>query len=140
MANVFTKTAALLTLAMYLGAVAGFDVHSCSDNGHVYIEPLIAGISCDDIHPDTPCNEGHGAGCHCHDGEDCCSDSIEVLQLSGDNTRAVHVPLALFHTIASVFHENGLPAPYSVSKTVTESDTDPPGLSPDIYRYCVIRA
>ena len=141
-ANIFTKTASVLVAIWYLIAVVGFDIHNCSDNGRVYIEPLIAGISCDDIHPDTPCGCGHchEAGCHCHEDEDCCSDTIEYLQLSGDNTQISYVPdVAVISLFTNV--------PISKEQSYTDNrsiilmaETAPPGtMSPDILDYCVLR-
>lgn len=78
-------------LACYLLSVLGFDVHSCGDNGRIYIEPLFAGISCENIHPDTPCHH-HCCGC-CDGEEECCSDIIAVLDIAGDGSGvSVQVP------------------------------------------------
>lgn len=80
-------------MVMYMFAVTGFDVHVSSESGRAYFEPLFAGIACEDIHPDHPCHhcDGHCCGGHDHDGsedrcledEDCCSDNIGVLTLTG---------------------------------------------------------
>jgi len=99
-AKVLIRIQALVFLLFYMMAVSGFDVHRCSDDGHVYVEPLFLGISCHDIHPDSSCchcshcesdaqEEHHG----CEEDETCCSDVIGVLTLSGvDNQYVLSVP------------------------------------------------
>lgn len=79
------RLSAALVVVWYLFSVVGFDIHCCADNGMVYVEPLLAGISCEQIHPDCPCCH-HGETCacdedchHCSEDEDCCSDTLERL-------------------------------------------------------------
>lgn len=91
------KLAALLVSVCYIVAFLGFDVHICSDDGHVYIGFLVNGISCENLHPDTPCHSHGGCCCcecegeGCEEGEDCCSDSIQRITLpgSGDDSQSV---------------------------------------------------
>ena len=94
MCPVYGKFANILfcavSLCCYVLSVLGFDIHTCGDNGRIYIEPLAVGISCERIHPEAPCHH-HCCNC-CDDGEDCCSDTIAVLSLSGDGP-AVSVQL-----------------------------------------------
>lgn len=76
-------------LGCYLLSVLGFDVHYCGDNGRIYVEPLFAGISCERIHPDSPCHDH----CRCDGDEECCSDTIAVLDIAGDGSGvSVQVP------------------------------------------------
>ena len=76
-------TAVLMTL-FYMVAVGGFDVHSDHESGQVYFRLLSAGISCDAVHPDAPCHHNHTDGCE--EEEDCCSDNIFVLSITGDDS------------------------------------------------------
>lgn len=82
--GLLTGIGAAIVLCLYLVTVTGFDVHSCGDNGRVYIEPLFAGISCSSIHPETPCHH-HGHDC-CKGDEECCSDRIAILSITGDGS------------------------------------------------------
>ena len=91
-------------MVMYMFTVIGFDVHMSSESGRAYLEPLFAGISCEDIHPDYPCHhcDGHCCGGHdcdggedsCLEDEDCCSDNIGVLTLTGTDHQSddFHAP------------------------------------------------
>lgn len=87
------KLFAALLAVWYVASVVGFDVHYCGDNGRVYVESLLASHDCEDIHPDAPCAHHHDCCDHhsdacsssCEDDEDCCTDVIEVLQISGED-------------------------------------------------------
>lgn len=122
-------------LCMYLLAVAGFDVHVCRDNGRIYIEPLYAGISCEDIHPSSPCHH-HGHEC-CEDEEDCCTDEIAVLSITGDGSDcAVSVPQSPSAGIV-ILAETAAPRLLqgSFNPWILRS---PPDTGPDVLSICCI--
>lgn len=92
----------------YLVGIMGFDVHSCTATGDVFVQPVLAGVTCDDIHPEHDCGDhgsccGHDRSC-CHShgqksetalSEDssleCCTNEIETLDVSGvQSARSFH--------------------------------------------------
>lgn len=92
----------------YLVGIMGFDVHSCTVTGDVFVQPVLAGMTCDDVHPDHDC-AGHGSCCghshsccHSHGQKsettlsddsslECCTNEIEVLDVSGvQSARSFH--------------------------------------------------
>ena len=151
--NGLIKFASALFLAVYLAAVAGFDIHNCSDNGKVYFEPLFAGISCEDIHPDTPCHHHHHdcdcpESCHCDEceeccgcdeDEDCCSDCIGILTFCGENHS--YFPSLSFVAAFQALVADPAASVCDASSRLVSSTRDlssrPPG---DIlFRNCVLR-
>jgi hypothetical protein len=95
--------AALLTL-WYSLSIIGFDVHSCATTGDTFVNSVLCGLTCEDIHPEHDCSS-HGSCCgshECHDhephdssccndqntpsvdrDEECCTNDIEVLDSEG---------------------------------------------------------
>lgn len=108
MRKMFVKYASVLLVLWYSLSIIGFDVHSCKSTGEVFVASLATGVSCEDIHPDHSC-KSHGGCCGHHETEsccsgheigradshvakeDCCSNDLQVLQLTGvqisDNER-----------------------------------------------------
>ena len=82
MRNFASRLFSVLLLSWYLFTVAGFDVHRSCECGRLFIKPLFAGISCERIHPDVECPGEHEG--HCEDEEDCCTDSIYQILLTGE--------------------------------------------------------
>lgn len=90
--TVIKYMSALLVL-WYSLSIIGFDVHSCKATGEVYVASLAAGITCDDIHPEHSC-KSHGGCCEHHkpasenhvDKSDCCTNDLQILELTGVNT------------------------------------------------------
>lgn len=94
----FVKYASALLVLWYSLSIIGFDVHSCRATGEVFVASLAGGVTCEDIHPEHSCKSHGGccehhdhhqtpseqAGC-CVDKEDCCSNDLQVLQLTGAN-------------------------------------------------------
>lgn len=74
-------TAMLLTI-IYLVGVLGFDVHSSADTHRSYVISPLFGVSCEKIHPEALCHH-HGHE-ECEEDEDCCHDTIEQLEITGD--------------------------------------------------------
>lgn len=130
------RISAILCVLLYLAAVVGFDVHFCGDDGRVYVEPLFAGISCETIHPDSPC---HHFDCGCCDGdEDCCSDSIAILQLTGDGSDCAVVVPGPFAVQAALLPElTSVPVRIAALKIRASNPHDPP--PPALSRLCVLR-
>lgn len=68
----------------YCMSIIGFDVHSCNTTGNIFVNSVLSGITCDDIHPEHDCS-GHSSCCHSHKccdhqtEDDCCTNEIEVL-------------------------------------------------------------
>lgn len=150
-ANRFIKSAAVLLTAWYLFAVTGFDIHRCSCSGMTYIEPLFAGISCNEIHPDFHCchhNETeehscHGKCEHCsgyQDKDGCCTDEIEVIILSGFETGQDCVP---HFSAPSVILSSGIEGPVLLSRFSSPGASrylpgGPPGQI--LHLDCIMRA
>ena len=96
MKNVFLKYISALMAVWYCLSIIGFDVHSCASTGNTFIASVLAGTSCDDIHPEHDCSV-HKPSCCCSHGcheeipssenvkDDtcCCTNEIEVLQSEG---------------------------------------------------------
>lgn len=95
MKNVFLKYMSALLAVWYCLSIIGFDVHSCTSTGSTFIASVLAGTTCDDIHPEHDCG-GHKSCCcshRCHEempssknvkeDESCCTNEIEVLQSEG---------------------------------------------------------
>lgn len=87
MKNLVLKYASALLAVWYCLSIIGFDVHSCEATGDVFVNSILTGTSCDDIHPEDECCEhgtccgNHGSSC-CDDqqkDDDCCTNQIEVL-------------------------------------------------------------
>ena len=85
----FVKTfMAALLVVWYSLSVIGFDVHTCSGSGEVFIATVASGFSCEDIHPEHS-HKTCGC-CHSHDEnhdkmtkKPCCSDDYQVILLTG---------------------------------------------------------
>ena len=103
MRKMFVKYASALLVLWYSLSIIGFDVHSCKSTGEVFVASLAGGVTCEDIHPEHSC-KSHGSCCEHHDHhetpsesadcvakEDCCSNDLQVLHLTGvhmsDNER-----------------------------------------------------
>ena len=84
MKSMFLKYISALLAVWYCMSIIGFDVHSCTSTGNIFVNSVLGGITCDDIHPDHDCS-GHGSCCKSHKccdhktEDDCCTDEIEVL-------------------------------------------------------------
>ena len=120
---------------VYLAGVFGFDVHRSEDTHRTYVIPLFAGISCDHIHPESPCH--HHGNEECQDHEDCCHDTVEMLDITGSvPDDAVTVPAS-----AAMLPVMPASVPASVIRERTVSGTafhSPP--SPGLSKMCVLRA
>ena len=104
MKSLFTKYVAALLTLWYTLSIIGFDVHSCAATGDTFVNSVLSGLTCEDIHPEHDCS-GHGSCCgshKCHDhkpeassccgdhdapavehDDDCCTNDIEVLDSAG---------------------------------------------------------
>lgn len=100
MKRMFPKYVAALLTVWYSLSIIGFDVHSCAATGDTFVNSVLSGLTCEDIHPEHDCS-GHGSCCgshRCHDhkshassccgdqdapsvahDDDCCTNDIEVL-------------------------------------------------------------
>ncbi len=88
--TLLTKVLAAVTILLYVAATVGFDIHTDSEHGRIYIHSLLSDLSCESIHPDAPCCHHHDDECGCECGghgcgedEDCCSDDCEQLDEAG---------------------------------------------------------
>ena len=130
-------TAVLMTL-FYMVAVGGFDVHSDHESGQVYFRLLSAGISCDAVHPDAPCHHNHAEGCE--EEEDCCSDNIFVLSITGDDSSSDDLQISPRVSFCAV-------TPCISLKSVQPSTEKNPSLCPPgavppkllLHRICIMR-
>lgn len=96
MKSVFLKYISALMAVWYCMSIIGFDVHSCTVTGSTFVNSVLSGTTCEDVHPehDRCC---HGSCCHSacgHDhglpssekideNDDCCTNEIEVLDHEG---------------------------------------------------------
>ena len=84
MKNVFIKYMSMLLVVWYCLSIIGFDVHACTTTGNVFVNSVLGGVTCSDIHPEHDCH-GHNSCCCSHGccdqkkAEDCCTNEIEVL-------------------------------------------------------------
>lgn len=106
MKNVVIKYLSGLMAVWYCLSIIGFDMHSCSATGEIFVSSIAAGVTCDDIHPEYMCHE-HGGCCgHRHiepccshhgegtaeevnvaeDHQKCCTNDFKVLELTGTNS------------------------------------------------------
>lgn len=69
----FVKYASALLVLWYSLSVIGFDVHSCTSTGEVFVASLAGGITCEDIHPEHSC-KSYGGCCGHHDVSPCCAN------------------------------------------------------------------
>ena len=132
-------------MVMYVFTVIGFDVHMSSESGKAYFEPLYAGISCEDIHPDHPCHHcgDHCCGVHdCDGGEDgcledevCCSDNIGVLTLTGTDHQSCDFLAPAVTALAVITPAQGLSGmAFPVHSGVFRA---PPRSA--LSRFCILR-
>ena len=91
MKNMLLKYMSALLAVWYCLSIIGFDVHSCASTGNTFVSSILAGTSCEDIHPEHDCT-CHGSCCHSHEepssdgiekNHDCCTNEIEVLESEG---------------------------------------------------------
>lgn len=134
MKNLLTSLSALLLVVWYSLSIIGFDVHTCTASGEVYIATVASGFTCEDIHPASHRTGTHPAHsgcscCHCHKedasrvaSESCCSDQYHVVALTGvrgtqdaDEDLLLQCPVAILpldgsDKITSHIFDNGLRA------------------------------
>lgn len=96
MKSVFLKYVSALMALWYCLSIIGFDVHSCTVTGSTFVNSVLNGTTCEEVHPEHDCC-CHGSCCHnacSHDHEapsseevdendDCCTNEIEVLDSEG---------------------------------------------------------
>ena len=70
------KYASALLVLWYSLSIIGFDVHSCMATGEVFIASLVGGIGCEDVHPEHS-YKSHGGRCWHHAVPSCCADHHE---------------------------------------------------------------
>jgi hypothetical protein len=100
----FLKYVAALLSVWYSVSIIGFYVHSCTTTGDTFVNSVLNGLTCEDIHPEHDCS-GHGSCCSSHEchnhkshtssccgdhdvpsvdhEDDCCTNDIEVLDSAG---------------------------------------------------------
>lgn len=94
MKNVLRNITAILLLIWYSMSVVGFDVHTCSKSGRVFIATVITGTDCEDIHSlyGSPacscCSDCHHHGCQDEkmSAKPCCTDQWQMISLTGVRT------------------------------------------------------
>lgn len=124
MKNVVLKYVSALLALWYCLSIIGFDVHSCNTTGSIFVSSVLAGTTCDDIHPEHDCCS-HGACCRadktckssccehhpaeesviCSD-DDCCTNEIEVLDSAVIILADEDDHIQLSETYACLFVEN----------------------------------
>lgn len=86
MKSVFLKYVSALMTVWYCLSIIGFDVHSCSTTGNTFVNSILSGVTCEDIHPEHDCCS-HSSCCSKHksheEDDDCCTNEIEVLDSEG---------------------------------------------------------
>ena len=91
MKSVFLKYVSALMAVWYCLSIIGFDVHSCTATGSTFVNSVLSGVECEDVHPEHDCC-CHGSCCnsgcnHDHNTpakenvgkKECCTNEIEVL-------------------------------------------------------------
>lgn len=73
MKNIVLKYASALLAVWYCLSITGFEVHSCEATGDTFVTSVLAGTTCEDIHPEHDCCDHH------EEDDDCCTNEIEVL-------------------------------------------------------------
>lgn len=84
MKRMFPKYVAALLAVWYSLSIIGFDVHSCATTGDTFVNSILGGITCEDIHPEHDCN-GHGSCCSQHK---CCGNKQHAPSCSHDDKGA----------------------------------------------------
>jgi hypothetical protein len=92
MKNLVLKYVSAFLTVWYCLSIIGFDVHSCAATGSVFVNSVLSGMTCDDIHPEHDCCDhgsccDHESCCAHHDSHEeeeseedgCCTNEIEVL-------------------------------------------------------------
>ena len=82
MRSLAVKICSVLLVLWYLMSVIGFNVHTCSGEGHSFVTTFIDGVTCADIHPEHHCDDEHHC-CEAEEHDDCCTDDFQVLSLTG---------------------------------------------------------
>ena len=89
MKNMFLKYASALLTVWYCMSIIGFDVHSCNTTGNIFVNSVLSGITCGDVHPEHDCSV-HASCCksnnccdHSKADDGCCTNEIEVLDCEG---------------------------------------------------------
>ena len=119
----------------YLVGVFGFDIHSSTEAQRTFIVPLFAGICCEHIHPDAPCHCDDGEG-ECEDHEDCCHDTIEVLDIPGlASIPSASVPA---YFLTPVLCETPIVQTVAVMRQGSPRDAFFPS-PPDLSLMCIMR-
>jgi len=98
MRTMVMKISALLLVIWYCMSIIGFDVHTCRESGRSFVTSSILGTECEDIHPEhhhdhccSDCgNHASSSEVDCVSPEDCCTDDIQVLVLTGSSTNDSH--------------------------------------------------
>lgn len=99
MKSVFLKYVSALMALWYCLSIIGFDVHSCTVTGSTFVNSVLNGTTCEEVHPEHDCC-CHGSCCHnacshdhdlpssenVDDNDDCCTNEIEVLESEGVTT------------------------------------------------------
>ena len=121
------KYVSALLAVWYCMSIIGFDVHSCNTTGNVFVNSMLSGTTCDDVHPEHDCS-GHKSCCASHscacssscchsvpvtDGEnvsseddDCCTNQIEVLESEGVAVSGDKTCCQLAATLAYLYFDN----------------------------------
>lgn len=85
MKTVALKISSALMIVWYCFSIIGFDIHTCKGSGETFIATFISGMTCEDIHPEHRCDNGHCCASSI-DGDSCCDDDIKILLLTGNRT------------------------------------------------------
>lgn len=116
---VFLKYVSVLMAMWYCLSIIGFDVHSCTVTGSTFVNSVLNGTTCEEVHPEHDCC-CHGSCCHTacgHDhsspsaetvdeNDDCCTNEIEVLDSEGVTTVEDYAFDVLDATSVLAFVEN----------------------------------
>ncbi len=136
MKNMVLKYVSALLAVWYCMSIIGFDIHSCKATGNVFVNSVLSGTTCDDIHPEHDC-DGHksccsshssactSSCCHsvpstasesiCSEDEDCCTNQIEVLESEGVAVSGDETCCQLTATLAFSYSDNNDRLPHSLN-------------------------
>ncbi len=78
MKRTLTYLSAMLLVIWYSLSIIGFNVHTCKGSGRVFVTTFAEGTTCADIHPEHHCGHAchHDSSC-CHDMRSCCGQGAD---------------------------------------------------------------
>lgn len=141
MNKIHIKVFSCLMALWYLVSVVGLNVHTCSGTGEVFVKSLVAGTSCEMIHPSHGCHSEDACCCCCeheqaHDAEeglsqkDCCDNEAVMLVHNGCTEDSILLSQLMaqaldMNCIAPEIFALQSPAKDFIQRKISEPDSSP---------------